>query len=373
MRSNIACLLLTLVFSGHRDAAARTNYSFDQGQFVGNVVGRVVDSANGRGLAGTTVILIDKAWSSELAKNWANGLRNLLLASSVRHATTNSRGEFIVNHVPTPYPARNYTVVAMAPGYKLQVFDQVPVLPGAVMALECRFALKRGSGVGLVFSKNQPGAPYDYSHERRFRIPTARGKSGSRAFGGSRIFATREGLVGRTTANGHVVRRNDRFVALPSRRVLSSNGGNEFQVRLTYRNRSVAVPVWDIGPWNIRDDHWNPSARREQWRDLPQGTPQAQAAFLEDYNGGRDGFGRKVTNPAGIDLADGVFSEALRMRDNDWISVEYLWSPEAGPVTTERRQPAPQREPASTRFPLPERSGNILADILTVARVILNR
>jgi hypothetical protein len=372
MKRNLVCLLLSSAFACCWEALAR-GHSFDQRQFVGNVVGRVVDSASGRGLAGATVILIDKPWHASAKGGWTSGLRNLLLSSSVRNAATNSRGEFIVNHVPTPYPFHNYTVVAIAPGYKIQVFDQVPVLPGAVMALECRFGLKRGSGVGLVFSKNQPGAPYDYAHERRFRIPPRSGERGSARAGGSRVFATREGLVGRTTANGHVVRHNDSFVALPSRRALSSAGGNEFQVRLTYQGRSVVVPVWDVGPWNIRDDHWSAASKREQWRDLPQGTPEAQAAFLEGYNGGKDGFGRRVSNPAGIDLADGVFADALRMRDNDWIAVEYLWSPEAGPATTERRDPTPPQEPASTRIPLPTRTGGILADIISVARVILNR
>ncbi len=36
-----------------------------------------------------------------------------------------------------------------------------------------------------------------------------------------RVFATREGLAGFTTANGHVIAERDHFVALPSRRALS--------------------------------------------------------------------------------------------------------------------------------------------------------
>jgi hypothetical protein len=40
--------------------------------------------------------------------------------------------------------------------------------------------------------------------------------------------------VGGTTANGHVIKSYDRFVALPSRRALASNGGNEYQVRVCY-------------------------------------------------------------------------------------------------------------------------------------------
>ena len=36
-------------------------------------------------------------------------------------------------------------------------------------------------------------------------------------------------------------------------------------------------------------------------------------------------FGRKVVNPAGIDLADGIFWDDLKLPTNTWIDVEYLW------------------------------------------------
>ncbi|MCF2434749.1 hypothetical protein LV779_08430 [Streptomyces thinghirensis] len=57
--------------------------------------------------------------------------------------------------------------------------------------------------------------------------------------------------------------------------------------------RCETAPVWDVGPWNTHDDHWNPPAQREQWKDLPRGLPQAQAAYENGYNGGRDEFGRQ--------------------------------------------------------------------------------
>ncbi|KPV49379.1 hypothetical protein SE17_32995, partial [Kouleothrix aurantiaca] len=75
------------------------------------------------------------------------------------------------------------------------------------------------------------------------------------------VFATREGLVGHRTANGHRIQARDRFVALPSASVVASNGGTEFQVRVTYRGRSVVLPVWDVGPWNTRDNYWAPQRR----------------------------------------------------------------------------------------------------------------
>lgn len=144
-----------------------------------------------------------------------------------------------------------------------------------------------------------------------------------------RVFATREGLVGGTTANGHKIVANDQFAALPSRRALSPNGRGDYSVRVcTDAGRCATVPVWDVGPWNTKDDYWNPADRRQQWKDLPQGRPQAQAAYEDRHNGGRDGFGRQVKNPAGIDLADGTFW-GLGLRENAFVTVDYLWTARA--------------------------------------------
>ncbi len=137
-----------------------------------------------------------------------------------------------------------------------------------------------------------------------------------------RVFATRQGLVGHRTANGHRIQPRDRFVALPSWSVLSSRNGHEFQVRITYRDRSVILPVWDVGPWNTHDDYWSPSRR---YGDLGVGVPMAQAARLDGYNNGRDEFGRRIRHPNGIDIADGAFWDDLGMTDSDWVEVSFLW------------------------------------------------
>ncbi|GAA3105760.1 hypothetical protein JOF29_005335 [Kribbella aluminosa] len=50
------------------------------------------------------------------------------------------------------------------------------------------------------------------------------------------VFATREGLVGGTTANGHVIASRDHFVALPSRRGLSGNGSGTYSVKGLHRD-----------------------------------------------------------------------------------------------------------------------------------------
>jgi hypothetical protein len=144
-----------------------------------------------------------------------------------------------------------------------------------------------------------------------------------------RLYATREGLVGGRTANGHVIAGRDHFVALPSRRGLNAaNGARDYQVQLCYprTGRCETAPVWDVGPWNTTDDYWNPAGTRQSWTDLPQGRPEAQAAYENGYNGRRDGFGRTVANPAGIDLADGTFWDGLGMTTNDWVDVTFLWT-----------------------------------------------
>ncbi|MEE4543935.1 SH3 domain-containing protein [Streptomyces sp. V4-01] len=147
-----------------------------------------------------------------------------------------------------------------------------------------------------------------------------------------RVYATREGLVGGTTANGHVIANRDHFVALPSRRLLDANGSRTYQVTVCNGSRCETAPIWDVGPWNTTDDYWNPSGVRESWGNLPQGTPEAQAAYQSGYNGGHDQFGRAVANPAGIDLADGTFWDGLGMTGNGWVTVSF--SVAAPPPTT---------------------------------------
>jgi hypothetical protein len=153
------------------------------------------------------------------------------------------------------------------------------------------------------------------------------------------IFATRQGLVGHRTANGHRIQPRDRFVALPSYTALSSKGGSEFQVRVTYRDRSVILPVWDVGPWNTTDDYWSTDRR---YNDLPVGVPMAQAAYQDGYNNGRDAWGRRVRHPNGIDIADGAFWDDLGMTGSDWVQVTFLWlGSDPGPPA--QAQPQPQQ------------------------------
>jgi hypothetical protein len=149
-----------------------------------------------------------------------------------------------------------------------------------------------------------------------------------------RLFGTREGLVGRKTANGHTIRDRDRFVALPSRRVLNPAGKTDYQVKLSYKGKSAIAPVWDVGPWNIKDNYWD--ERREMFGDLPRFVPQAYAAWKGEHNRGRDQYNRWVSIPASIDIADGTFIDELGMGNSDWVDVTFLFvnSPSPAPGET---------------------------------------
>ncbi|GAA3460954.1 hypothetical protein ACFFSW_32945 [Saccharothrix longispora] len=207
--------------------------------------------------------------------------------------------------------------------------DAPAVLPRAVGTVQVRVALTAEKATPEVRRLDL----------RAFSAPARTDGVTAEAAGLSyRVYATREGLVGGTTANGHVIVSRDHFVALPSRRGLSAKGTGTYSVRVCASNgRCEWAPVWDVGPWNTKDDYWNPSATREMWKDLPQGKPEAQAAYENGYNGGKDQFGRTVANPAGIDLADGTFWDGLKLTDNAWVTVTYQWtgSGPAGFVRTE--------------------------------------
>ncbi len=116
-------------------------------------------------------------------------------------------------------------------------------------------------------------------------------RAAARPPGTYRIFATQ--YIGYTSFE----------VAMPHRKLKFAKG---FRTTLTLSNRSVSAPIKEVGPWNTYDNWWDPVARRTMWKNLPRGKPEATAAFFDNYNGGKDEFGREVLNPAGIDLTPAV-------------------------------------------------------------------
>ena len=118
-------------------------------------------------------------------------------------------------------------------------------------------------------------------------------------------------------------------VALPHKRVKFS-GGKRVSIKPISGGTRARAPVKDAGPWNIRDNYWRGSRYRSMWRNLPRCVPEAQAAFFNNYNRGKDQFGREVGNPAGIDITPGVARrmdvwKRLQNRGLIRVRVKYLW------------------------------------------------
>jgi len=288
-------------------------------------------------------------WQENLAAGTATGARHtdgkVVLDADTSHGTGWTGGAVEAYHT---FPARTLTTQANRIGARLTAdvpagttvqvdvratrpdgrwtewqpvtADTPAVAPFAATRIQVRLVLTRAAGAGGV-------TPAVSALALTADTVTGTAAVTPQAAPTWRVYATREGLVGHTTANGHVIRSNDRFVALPSRRALNANDGvRDYKVRVCNpgNGRCVDEPVFDVGPWNTRDDYWNPANVRENWANLPQGKPEATAAYFQDYNGGRDQYGRLVSNPSGIDLADGTWA-ALGMTGNNPVDVTYLW------------------------------------------------
>lgn len=165
-----------------------------------------------------------------------------------------------------------------------------------------------------------------------------------------RVRATRQGMIGGRTANGYIIPPKARFVSLPCWCSLSTRGGDEYQVRLTYNGRSTVVPVYDVGPYSGRDDYWD--TRRDGFPELERGWPQDHAAYYEGHNGGRADKAY-VRFPTAVDVGDGAWWDDLGINgDQAELEITFLWmgqDPLAGP---------PQRSPDQGEHTVDELGGD---------------
>ncbi len=258
-----------------------------------------------------------------------------------KQAESDEKGRFLLSKIEVLFPSKRYTIIAAAQNFHFIVFNNVPVYPGASMHLEIEIVFEPDRYLSKFYQACDSKIPMWYGRRPDFEAapsaPAFQKHEESQGVSYT-VFATREGLVGFSTANGHIIEERDHFVALPTREYLCSDDANyDYLVSLTYNGKTVTAPVWDVGPWCIHDNYLAPEPLREvyQYLDhggqsggLGQGLPFAQAAFYNNFN---DGYrekrwpNQKVLNPAGIDLADGIFWDDLELNDNDWVQVEYLW------------------------------------------------
>jgi hypothetical protein len=115
------------------------------------------------------------------------------------------------------------------------------------------------------------------------------------------VIATREGLVGKTTAARHRIAAADVFVALPSRAALFRC------VSLIVGQELITAPVLDVGPWFTDDPYWT--------RAKP--VPKAEGMIGQTV-------GQYRCNGAGIDLSDGLL-QMLGVKPAEWPNSRVLW------------------------------------------------
>ncbi len=113
--------------------------------------------------------------------------------------------------------------------------------------------------------------------------------------------------------------------ALPHRK-LKFGARPKVRIRRVNHSRVVRPKVKEVGPWNTYDNYWAKRENRTMWKKLRRCTPEAQAAYYNNFNNGRDEFGRKVLNPAGVDLTPRVARGlGLRKYQNAWVYVRFPW------------------------------------------------
>ena len=114
------------------------------------------------------------------------------------------------------------------------------------------------------------------------------------------VKATREGLVGQTTAIGWKIDTVYPFVALPSHKAL----GMWVKITNPLNQKTCCAQVMDVGPFNTADDAYVFGGQR----------PQSE-------------LGRSIsdlgTNNAGIDLGEKVWN-LLSMKDNTQVIWEFV-------------------------------------------------
>ena len=134
-------------------------------------------------------------------------------------------------------------------------------------------------------------------------------KGGRRALVCDRVFATQY--------DGYT-----RFEAALPHRALKF--GDRPEVPIMRGKKTIRPRIKEVGPWNIRDNYWRTGKKRDDWSDLPRCIPEARAAYYRNYNNGKDQFGRKVLNPAGVDLTPrAARGLGLDRYQNAWVAVRF--------------------------------------------------
>ncbi len=117
-----------------------------------------------------------------------------------------------------------------------------------------------------------------------------------------------------------------REVALPHRN-LKFGRRPRVHIRRVSGGPRVGPKAKEVGPWNTYDNYWMRKKDRTMFKRVPRCKPEAQVAYYQNFNEGKDEFGREVLNPAGVDMTPDVArSMGLKKYQNAWVYVRFPWA-----------------------------------------------
>ena len=105
----------------------------------------------------------------------------------------------------------------------------------------------------------------------------------------------------------HAVHRvHRREVALPHRNLKFGRQPRVRIWRVRRRAQRAGRGSRRYGPWNTYDNYWMRQKDRRCANAFRVASHEAQVAYYQNFNRGKDEFGREVLNPAGVDMTPDV-------------------------------------------------------------------
>ena len=179
--------------------------------FYGNIYGTIQAAASGSPISGAQVY-ITEAVVKRASRNHQNAVQSnigcVILPDpdrAVRSGLSKSDGTYLVNNIPIHGNVQRYTVFIRSENAAPVVVDQVPILPGAAMALQIDVNATDTDTAHVVsgLEVSQTVLTNNYRHKLRAVVPPPPMPPADERLTGVRpdeaytltIYATREGLV----------------------------------------------------------------------------------------------------------------------------------------------------------------------------------
>lgn len=166
----VACSSVSVTDPGANDSQNQNQYRTLI--YSGNIYGTIVDGRSGEPLKNAVIYVTAQPveYLSQENPNAVSSDQGPVIipdpATAVRQAMTRPDGTFLVNNIPIRGSSQLYTLIIKAPNRDVTVIDQVPVLPGASMALKIDCRMKAEGRTHIIKTlKGHSDVDINYSDE----------------------------------------------------------------------------------------------------------------------------------------------------------------------------------------------------------------